>query len=370
MPEAIPLLSLEGRPGNMGFEYGRRMSTPIHDNVVSYMRRFREVAGLDRDGVFRWGAHYHRAIAGYDPSIAAFLEGIASGAGLRDEHIFALNARTEILYGQAASAEEGCTSLAVLPSHTEDGHVLLGQNWDWHPDQGPMTFLLATRDEDGFEVLTLTEAGMIAKTGLNSAGIGVCANLLVSDRDRGGDGVPYHALLRGVLQSRTMADALRAATMPARISSGNLLIADAGGEAIDLEVVPGDFGWVLPDGGMIAHSNHFVSGVPVGDLKKASSALTLLRPSRARHLLEPRLEKRAVTVDDLIGVFRDHYSFPNAICRHVDERDAMRERACSVWSIAMDLTERRFGIAAHPPCEHEYEWLSLPVAAGAAAPVA
>lgn len=358
MIREMPVVAVEGSYGEMGVAYGRQLAGLIDRNLNDYARRFREVAGLSDADVRAWGNRYRAVARAYDPSIEAMLSGVAEGAGQAPEHIFALNARTEILYGSAAR-EEACTSIAVLPSRTAGGHALLGQNWDWHPEQKELTFLLATRDESGFTVLTLAEAGMIAKTGLNSAGIGVCANLLVSDRDQGGDGVPYHLLLRGVLQSQTMADAHKAALACPRISSGNLLIADAGGEAIDLEVVPGDFGYLLPAGGLITHSNHFMSGVPVGDLRKGLSALTLLRPERARHLLEPKLEARTVTADDLKSVFRDHYSFPNGICRHVDERDPVLDRVCSVYSIVMDLTQRRFSIAQYPACEHEYEPLAL-----------
>lgn len=363
--ECLPVVRVEGSYGEMGVAYGRRMAELVDRNLQDYLRRFRDVAGLGDADVRRWGDTYRSVARGYDPSIEAMLTGIADGAGQAPEHIFALNARTEILYGTAPN-DGDCTSAAVLPSHTADGHVVLGQNWDWHPEQEELTFLLQTRDEEGFTVLTLTEAGMVAKSGLNSAGIGVCANLLVSDRDRGGEGVPYHLLLRGVLQARTMADAIAAAVGHPRISSGNLLIADAGGEAIDLEVAPGDFGYLLPTDGLITHSNHFLSGVPVGDLKKGQSALTLLRPERARHLLEPALAERSVTTKDLQQVFRDHYSFPNSICRHLDERVPQRERICSVYSIIMDLTERRFAIAQHPPCEHEYESLFLRCGEGVA----
>lgn len=358
MIKGMPVLFVEGSYGEMGVAYGHRMAELIHRNMEDYQRRFRDVAGLTDAQVREWGNRYRAVAHSYNPAIADMLTGMAEGAGQAAERIFALNARTEILYGSTAG-DNGCTSAAVLPFRTADQHVLLGQNWDWHPEQKDLTFLLATRDEDGFTVLTLTEAGMVAKTGLNSAGIGVCANLLVSDRDRGGEGVPYHLLLRGVLQSTTMADANRAALAHTRISSGNLLIADAGGEAIDLEVTPGDFGYLLPLNGLITHSNHFLSNVPVGDLRKGMSALTLLRPERARHLLEPKLADGAVTAKDLRAVFRDHYSFPNGICRHVDERDAVLDRICSVYSIVMDLTERRFSIAQHPPCENEYEALTL-----------
>lgn len=358
MPREIPVVAVAGSYGDMGVAYGRQMAGLIGRNLEDYSRRFREVADLPDTQVRAWGSRYRAVARRYDPSIEAMLSGVAEGAGQAPEHIFALNARTEILYGSAAR-DEACTSAAVLASHTADGHVLLGQNWDWHPEQEELTFLLVTRDEDGFTVLTLAEAGMIAKTGLNSAGIGVCANLLVSDRDRGGEGVPYHLLLRGVLQSRSMADAHKAALACPRVSSGNLLIADAGGEAIDLEVVPGDFGYLVPADGLITHSNHFLTGVPVGDLRKGLSALTLLRPERARHLLEPKLEARAVTAEDLQAVFRDHYSYPNGICRHVDLRDPVLDRTCSVYSIVMDLTQQRFTIAQYPPCEHEYEPLAL-----------
>ena len=358
----VPLVFLEGSYGDMGVVYGRRLAEMVDRNLRDYLRRFREVAGLSDAEVRRNGERYRVIAAGYSPAVEEMLSGIAEGSGLTPEHIFALNARTELLYGAATPAARGdgdCTSVAVLPSRTADGHVLMGQNWDWHPEQRDFTFLLGTRDEDGFTVLTLAEAGMIAKTGLNSAGIGVCANLLVCDRDRGGEGVPYHVLLRGALQAPTMADAIRAAANCTRISSGNILLADAGGEAIDLEVVPGDFGHLLPVDGLLTHANHFMSGVPVQDRRKAVSALSLLRPERARHLLEEPLGRRQVTVADLMAVFRDHYSYPNGICRHVDERDGELDRTCSVYSIVMDLTERRFLIAPHPPCEHDYEEVSL-----------
>ncbi len=359
MVTALPVVRLEGSYGEMGLAYGRRLAPLVDQNLQDYLRRFREVAGLGDDQVRAWGERYRRVAEAYDPRIRTMLDAVAEGAGQPPALIFALNARTEILYGSAGqetpAPDDGCTSLAVLGTHTVDGHVLLGQNWDWHPEQRDVTFLLETCDEDGFSVLTLAEAGMLAKSGFNSAGIGVCANLLVSSADRGGDGVPYHFLLRGVLQSPTMADALRAATEPARISSGNLLLADAGGEAIDLEVCPGDFGYLLPEDGLIAHSNHFLTAVPVKDLKKGTAALTLLRPARARHLLQERLEGRSVAIADLQRTFRDHYSFPNGICRHLDERDAELDRVCSVYSLIFDLTERRLMIAAYPVCEHGYE---------------
>ena len=359
----LPLLVLRGTSGEMGIEYGKAASSLIERNLEDYLRRFRDVIGLSDAEVLRWGETFRDVTRAYKPSIADMIEGVAEGSGNKPEHIFALNARTEIIYSAVPSAvpsgDEECTSLAVLPSRTAAGHTLLATNWDWHPEQSDVTILLATQDEDGFSVLTLAEAGMLAKNGLNAAGLGLCANLLSSDRDVGGEGVPYHALLRGVLESKTMADATRAALNHPRVSSGNFLIADSGGEAIDLEAVPGDFGYLVPQDGLISHSNHFLADVPVYDRKKAQSALSLIRPERARHLLESAVESKTVSEEDFRNVLRDHYSYPNGICRHVDERDPEHERICTVYSITMDLHDRAFSIAKGQPCEHEYETVRL-----------
>ncbi|MDQ0189359.1 hypothetical protein JI721_16825 [Alicyclobacillus cycloheptanicus] len=343
----------------MGVTYGKQMREMISKNLEDYLRRFRDVVGLTNAEVLSIGEAFRSLTYGYNAGIGEMLDGIGEGAGHPAAHIFALNARTEILYGARTRGEEGCTSIAALPEVTETRHMLLGQNWDWHPEQCDVTLLLATKDESGFTVLTLTEAGMVAKSGMNSAGLGICANLLVCSADGGLDGVPYHVLLRGVLESRSMADAIRAAVDPPRCSSGNFLIADGESEAVDIEACPNDFGYLLPDAGVLIHSNHFLSSLPVKDLKKAHSALTILRPSRARRLLNPHIASRTVSIQAIQDVFRDHYSYPNGICRHVDERDPENERVCSAFSTVMDLTDRKFLIAQGPPCEHEYESISL-----------
>jgi isopenicillin-N N-acyltransferase-like protein len=348
------LIAVEGTYEEMGAELGRRTADLVARSLDSYLRLFRDQAGLSDADILRWGTTFLDVARQYDRRIAAMLEGLAAGAGQPVEHITALNARTELLDGTGYH-DEGCTSLAVLPKHTREGHTLLAQNWDWHPGQGPVTFLLATRDTEGFAVLTLAEAGMLAKSGLNSAGLGVCANRLSSDRDAAGPGVPYHYLLRGVLQSGRMSQAHRKVLDVPRVSSGNLLIADAGGEAIDLEVAADLFGALLPRGGLIAHSNHFQAALPLVDRKAASSALTLLRPERVRHLLEDAAAARTVETADVVAALRDHYSHPDSVCRHVDPEAGPDEECCTVYSVVMDLDERELSIAPGPPCAHPYQ---------------
>lgn len=374
----VPLVRVQGRPAESGAGYGAVARDLIAANLDFYLRRFRDQAGLDGDEVRSAGLAFRKSTRRHHPRVAEMLDGLAEGAEADVGEIYALNARTELIYGKHRARGTtgtpppdadtgGCTAVGVLGTHTGNGHLLLGQNWDWHPDQRDVMLLLATRDERGLTVLTLTEAGMLAKTGLNSAGVGVCVNMLGCDRDGlpgpGVEpGVPYHVLLRTALEADNLADALKAACLGTRNSSINLLLgqaAEAGGELIDLELVPGDVGWSHPVDGFITHANHLETALPVYDAVKDWGGSSLFRAARARRLLAPRAAVGKVGESDLGTLFRDHASRPQSICRHVDERMPPAERSETVYSVLLDLDDRRLGIAAGPPCRNRYGWLDL-----------
>jgi isopenicillin-N N-acyltransferase like protein len=366
----VPLVSVSGPPADCGAAYGAAAAEQIARNIEAYARRFAVQAGLSTPAVHAAGAEHRRAALVHHPRIAQMLDAVAEGAGVPVNAIYALNARTELIYGALGEAagppdalDGGCTSIGVLGTHTASGHLLIGQNWDWHPEQRDTMLLLRTTDERGHAVLTLTEAGMLAKAGLNSTGVGVCVNLLGCDRDGVGPaGVPYHVMLRAVLESDCLATALRATVRPPRTSSINMLIGqagDAGGEVIDVEIAPGESGWLHPAGGVLTHANHFEAGVPVYDTFKDWGGSSMFRSARARRLLAEPAAAGKVTEDDVIEVFRDHGSYPSSICRHDDGRDPYYERSESAYSILIDLNDRRMAVAPGPPCQSTYTWLEL-----------
>jgi isopenicillin-N N-acyltransferase like protein len=369
----VPMISVSGTPAECGAGYGAAAADRIGANLALYRRRFAEQAGLDEAAVRRAGAEFRDVTATLLPRIAAMLDGVAEGAGVPVEELYALNARTELLYGASVprnrpATPEGCTAVGVLGTHTANGHLLLAQNWDWHPDQRDAMVLLATRDERGLAVLTLAEAGMLAKAGMNSAGLGVLVNMLGCDRDGlspgATPGVPYHVLLRAVMEADSLTWAIRTACRTPRNASINLLIGQTGfdGEVIDLELVPGDVGWLNPVDGLVTHANHLETDlrVTVHDTLKDWGGSSLFRSARARRLLAEAAAARKVTEADLTEVLRDHASFPHAICRHVDEREPPLERSQSVYSLLFDLDDRRLGVAAGPPCAHDFTWITFP----------
>ncbi|MET7420305.1 C45 family peptidase [Dactylosporangium sp. NPDC005555] len=346
----LPLVEVSGTPGECGVAYGAAARSSIAANTANYLERF-AATGLDRPAVRRAGSRFRAASRQHAPRVADMLDGVAEGAGVPVDEIYALNARTELLYGSSSSSSSECTSIGVLDSRSASGHTLLAQNWDWHPAQRPYTLLLATRDEQGSTVLTLTEAGMLAKAGFNDAGLGVCVNMLTSDRDGRPGGVPYHVLLRMVLEQRVLGSALRVACSTPRSASINLLLGQAfsagvPGEAIDLEVSPVDVGLLHPVDGVITHANHFEALSTARDTLRDFGGSSLFRSARARRLLGsgPLAEK------DLQAVLADHGGHPQSICRHDVDALSEEDRSESLYAVIIDLDERRMSIAAGPPC--------------------
>src|SRR3954453_6134819 len=156
-----------------------------------------------------------------------------------------------------------CSAFAVTSTRSAEGHTLIGQNWDWLLHSAQTVVVVEARQPDRPDYVTGVGAGLLAKTGMNSSGIGLVTNALVSGDDRGTPGVPYHVALRAILDADTVSDAYAVLQGAARSSSANYLIAHRDGQAVNVEGAPGEFDALFltfPDKGLLLHTNHFVSG--------------------------------------------------------------------------------------------------------------
>jgi isopenicillin-N N-acyltransferase like protein len=351
----LPVISLKGNPGEVGFQHGTRCREMIQENVHLYFQLFKHYAALDRSQAISLARRFVTVLLDFDPAILEEIRGIAEGAGLEFEEVLALNCRTELMY-PAKSATGECTSLAVLPEAAAGGEVLIGQNWDWKPHLKHSTVILDIEQEGKPGVVTLTEAGIVGKIGLNSAGLGACLNILKSPI--GMVGVPIHVLMRSLLNCERLGDALQKIVSRNRASNNNCLLAHADGAALDFEMAPDQWDCLYPEKGVLVHANHFTSE----RLKPLDTGVveypdTLLRFGRARQELLRRAGR--ITVGDFKEILRDHLNHPDSICRHPDERDPELEQAQTVASIIMDLTRREVHVAPGPPCENEYHSLKF-----------
>jgi isopenicillin-N N-acyltransferase like protein len=348
----FPLVKTEGAPHDRGLQYGSGCREMIARVIEFYRWIFEMKSQLSWDQALAKATEFVPFLDEYDHDIMEEITGIARGSQRAIEEILALNVRTELLFLLAAKAlpdKDGCTALAVVPPLAE--HTLLAQNWDWYPQVRDCCVILQEKAQGRPDVLQVVEAGIIAKTGFNSAGIGLCTNALVTANWR--VGVPYHAILWRILKAESMAAAIGAVTAPFRASAGNYLIAHAAGEAVDLEAAPDTLDFIFPEKGMIAHANHCKAGnTRIRDLTPALWPDTIMRDYRAGKILG-RFEAR-ISAAAIQEVLRDHFDKPNSICTHVNAALPPQEHSQTNVSLIMDLTAKTFLIAKGPPCEHEY----------------
>ena len=353
--ERFPFIQIQGSPRERGWQFGEQAADLIQFNLDNYWRLFHDLAGLSRPSVIEETARFVRPLDAYAPHLLEEMRGIAEGAGTTLAEILALNCRTEFLSAAKVPFHE-CTAILAGPEATANGHTLLAQNWDWAEILRGGMVLLQIEQPGRPTVLTLTEAGMVGKIGLNSAGIGVCTNFVLHDSRR--HGVPFHAILREALNAPRLGVAVLAVYRQARADSGNYLFAHANGEAINLEATPATVAFQHPAHGLFIHTNHFLAPhLQPGDHGIRESDNTLLRYGRAKRLLEPQIGR--ITIDTLKELFQDHFNYSRSICRHSDPELRVAERNVTLASIIIDLTAGEAHIACGEPCQSPYYTVQL-----------
>lgn len=350
-PEVI---HLEGQAYERGRHYGARAAAAIARNVETYLRLVEFHSGLGREAALAAAGPYAPILEAHTPDLLSEMQGIADGAGCDFLDIVLLNARSELM-----RTMDECTALAAGPRATARGQVLLGQNWDWYTALQSEPVLLRIRQPHKPDLLTLAEAGQLAKIGMNRAGLGVCLNFL-SHADHG-QGVPVHVILRQMLGCAHLGQAVREAYRLPRGGAANVLLAHAEGDILDLELTARDADFLYADGGWLVHANHYESArLRGGDTGLPTSMSTLARAARARRLLGAAAAQTAVSLATFQAILADHAFGAYAICRHADLAEPPLQQTATRASVVMALSERTMYVTAGQPCRAEYRAVTFP----------
>ncbi len=349
----LPYLQLSGPPYEQGHQQGTAWAEQIAHNLELYFRRFEVECRLSPSEARARGGRYLQAIREQNPAYAQGLEGIAAGSGQPLVDIATLNVRYEIVYYQFAhEAPNGCTAFALMPAHSADGHLWLGQNWDWM--EGVKGALQHITEPDGTRILAFTEAGIFGgKIGLNSHGLGLCINGLVSLGDNwAGLGKPFHLRTYEVLRQKTLAEAQKILVAEPRTASGNFLLGQ-GERAVEIEVSPKAVAlWQAAR--QLVHANHYLAperyGIEVPPIEWLDRS-----HHRAERLALRLSEVEKPGLEDLQAALRDREGAPYAVCRTASpEEYALGEPYRTIVSVIMNLGTKELWISDGPPHENPY----------------
>jgi isopenicillin-N N-acyltransferase-like protein len=362
----FPTVVVSGSPHERGRQYGAQARERVHRSIEAYADTFAYYAGWDWARSRQEAMRFVPAVEDFAPGQVEELRGIAAGAEVDLADVMAVNIRTEVMYswrvGNALGSQppDECSSFACAAPRR---HVVAGQNWDWSPFALDTLVVLRAEPDDGPAYVTVVEAGLLAKLGVNSAGLALMTNALGSSEDVGDVGVPYHVLLRSLIECVDVDQALKRIDGSVRASSANYLLADVGGAAVDVEARPGDASRLhrleRDERGVLLHTNHFVSpafdAVDYTDLVESTTDDRLERFAdlvrEADDVSELTLYQRALT---------DHANAPSSVCRHPDAGLPAPEQTMTVTAALVDLTERRLLVSQGPPCERGFEPVAWP----------
>jgi isopenicillin-N N-acyltransferase-like protein len=332
--EHIRVLDLCGDARECGLAHGRALRGEIEQCLAAYS------IVLDRsEAALRELARgIESAVRTYEPRLVEEMNAIAEGAGVDPFWIYVLNARSEIM-----SNTDGCTAV-FQPSVR-----LLGQTWDWIEELENLFVVLRIERPDGHRILTVTEPGMLAKIGINSAGLGVCLNFLYAPGPH--QGTPIHPMLRAVLEA-TSADAAKqaiAGCTPGQAS--NFLIGASTGEGFDVEFAGKD--WTLReiDDTAFVHTNHHLwYDIPPGNVSGSTEA----RLATARSKLEAR---GIADVADLIALLSDQSHPDHPICARYHPR--FGTRVGTLCTVVMELGEGTMHVRRGPNPDRSFQQITM-----------
>jgi isopenicillin-N N-acyltransferase like protein len=347
--------STEIDPQTRGREFGARWPAEIAATFDGYAELF-DVKGATTARVRLFAEEALRSCEEWAPALAAEMAGIAEGAGLAAWQVGAVNARTEILAALDAVGEGECSTAVVLPGGGAPPRTV--QTWDWHPHLREVPVLWAYEPCAGRTVRTFTEFGVLAKIGVNTAGLGVHFNILRHASDTAEIGVPVHLVARRILDEATTVDEAVALAKSARTSASTAITVVTADAAATLELCP-DGVAVVPADGALLHTNHFLDPDLAG-----GERLAVERPltyDRLAHLHDHVGGLAVADLTERVSTMLSHGPDRAPVCAHPDPAAALHERWETVATISLDLAAAALVVHEGGPCRVDAAtWQSFP----------
>jgi len=312
----FPELQVSGNAFDRGFAHGCEFRHRIEKTIEYYRKLF----ALSEERLLGQANIYKDIISRFSSHYATEIEGIAEGARIEPLLIYALNSRSEIL--------NNC-NIPECTSALNTAESILCQNWDWSEPLEDLVILLRVERQDGHRMATLTEPGMLAKVGMNSAGLGVCLNILQARQYL--RGLPVHILLRAILDCGSMSKVRSLVSANAPGKASHVLVADRAGNYLSAEFSADKHYLLEADDGLLWHSNHYLASEALNQAEAFPS--TRERWHRAGQLI--RDDKSPQGMWQLL---QDQTEQEMSICRpYSPSATPGFGRVGTVFSLSMDL---------------------------------
>ena len=337
------------------YEIGKQYGAACRDSLVSSIDSlFRDIGMFRKAGkedIIATAKKYLPLVESFDPELIEMLKGQAEGAGVTFDEVFTLRCKLELgMYYHRITAL--CTSFVATGEATRGGKTIIGQTYDLSP--GTTIDLVKTKFPDGMEQLSMVVAGGGAgELPLNSAGLGMALNIMLSPAEEQLLNVPCACVIPKAMRQKRIGDALGVVCAAGR-SLLYYAFASAEGDIIGIETRPDDYNVIQPERDMLVHANHFLTDrFKKGELiGMAGRACSYIRIQRLKRLMEKHYGE--LTVELMEEFLTDHNNYPNSICGHINEEVPPPARGQTLAAVIMIPEEGVMYATYGQPCQNEY----------------
>jgi isopenicillin-N N-acyltransferase-like protein len=338
MNKEIPMIEARGSHREVGRQIGQGCQAQIRGMLASLHLELPD--GITWPEMLEQSRRYLKFSREVYPQYVEELEGIAEGAEVPFDEVF-LSVCEELW---ESAAWRGCTDMAARGRATLDGSTLVAHTNDLLPQAEENLAILKIQAGDEPEFLGVSPGGIAISAGFNAAGISLTGNQLDNNDIR--PGVPRLLVVRAILASRYLSEAMDHCLLPQRASSYNNVLADTNGEVYSMEGSATDCEPIYIENDVLAHTNHYVSpAMRCFEADRNNLSNSALRYNRAIRLLRENYGQ--LTPELFQKLLADHAGYPTSICKHGKE-------TVTVFSIIVQPEHLRAWIGRGRACETEY----------------
>jgi isopenicillin-N N-acyltransferase like protein len=339
---SLPIIELRGSARERGLAHGEELRDLIAHGLEIWFQRLATDGSSPQQTIdeFLQQSDHLRAAEQWTPAVMEEIRGIAEGAGVRFETLFAYNLADEQLIFFDLLGK--CSTVGLRAG--ADGAPISGQTLDtpgWFKDT--KVALSIHEQESGLDVLSFTIAGIVALCGVNSAGVSVWCNA-VYQLANSPSGVPVACIARTVLAQATLREAEEFVHGIPHASGQNYLIGSPDG-IVSLECSARSVAEARPSGSAVWHTNHPLENKDRIDPTAGENSL-------ARDAFAGAQLAHATNASDLQDILSDR-TVP--VCKVESEAD---DFGYTLWAVVVEHTvPPRVHVTPGPPAQLPWQEL-------------
>jgi isopenicillin-N N-acyltransferase-like protein len=252
VPDAIPLLSLQGSRFELGLQHGQSQRAAIHAFLTDRAARVDALLAAPPTALARAGVleQYRGVIAQHLPAMYQELCGLAQGAEISLAQALLLQLRRELVGYSSIRTGGDCTTFG----RRQDQRTVLGQTIDLNGDMERELTAMRVRHAGGGTVLLASFTGLLGYIGMNDRGVGICLNLVLGGQ--WGPGIPGYMAIRHLLDEAASVDQCLALLRQLPLASSRSLTICDRERLVTVEYIRNDMR--VLEAPLQIHTNHFL----------------------------------------------------------------------------------------------------------------